>query len=99
MKTVKVKKAELLKLLKKNRAAHKEAFEDAFLGYSRECQRILKENLEALRQNKRHRVMFHEQPPEDHTIEYDRVIRMAEMSVDAVLESVSYTHLRAHETP
>lgn len=86
MKTVKLHRNKLLVVLTDNRAKHRELFEKAFDGYRQECITILTTNLELLHKNKRQIVHFGERPPEDHTAEYDQVIRMLEMSVDEVVE-------------
>jgi hypothetical protein len=86
MKTVKLDKDKLLELVKKNRAGHFTAFEKAFAGYRQECIEVLELNLRGLRENKGHIVRFMENPPEDHTSDYDRLILMLEMSVDQIVE-------------
>lgn len=86
MKTVKLDKIKLLKIVKKNREGHRSEFEKAFDGYRRECESVLQANLESLRTNKGHIVQFQEFPPTDHTGDYDRVLLMLEMSVDDNVE-------------
>jgi hypothetical protein len=86
MRTVKVKAVDLLKILKLNRAGHRENYEKAFDGYRKECIRVLEQNLNLLKEGKKQAVQFSEIPPDDHTEDYDRVIAMLEMSVDKTIE-------------
>lgn len=88
MKTVKVKKLDLLEIIRKNRHEHRAKYNKAFEGYRKECIIALEANLEALRQGKSV-VHFTERPPEDHTADYDRAIAMLDMSVDDVVEIFS----------
>lgn len=86
MRTIKVDKAELLATIKKNRDNHRAIYEEAFEGYRKECIRILEENLKALKSGKKVIVAFYEQAPQDHTNDYNLVIRMLEMDVDTTVE-------------
>lgn len=86
MKAVNVNKTKLLELVRKNRDQHRAQYEKAFAGYRKECYEVLEANLKALQTDKAHIVRFREQPPEDHTDDYDRAIQMLEMSVDDVIE-------------
>lgn len=86
MKTVRIKKSQLVEILTQNRDNHRKLFNDAFEGYRKECMEILAENLDALRRGEQRRVKFYEQAPEDHTPDYDTVLRMLDMSVDDVVE-------------
>ncbi len=81
MNTIKVNKQELLAILKKNRDNHHAVFEEAFEGYRKESIRIHEENLKTLKGNKRVIVAFYETAPQDHTADYNVVIRMLEMDV------------------
>lgn len=90
MQTVSVKKAELLAIVQTNRDQHRAAFEKAFAGYQKECMEVLQNNLDALLKDSKHIVVFFEQPPADHTDDYDRVIAMLKMSVD---ENIELTNL------
>lgn len=86
MKTIKVNKTELLTIIKKNRDNHHAVYEEAFEGYRKECIRILEQNLVALKSGKKVIVSFYEQAPQDHTNEYNLVIRMLEMDVDETVD-------------
>lgn len=86
MRTITVNKDKLLKILKTNRANHRDVYEEAFEGYRQECIRILEQNLSNLRSGKKVIVQFYEQAPQDHTDDYDRVIRMLEMEISDTVE-------------
>jgi hypothetical protein len=86
MKTVTVKKSELLQKVLTNRDGHRAQFEKAWQGYRDECVKLLIDNLDALKADKMHVVRFFEQPPDDHTSDYNRVIAMLGMSVDENIE-------------
>lgn len=86
MKTVRLEKTRLIVIIKRNRDSHSALFEKAWSGYRDECVRLLTENLDAMKANKMHVVRFFEQPPENHSKDYDRVINMLEMSVDETIE-------------
>lgn len=89
MKTVTINKIDLLVRINENRNNHRAAFEKAFEGYRRECIRILQHNLDMLKAGSGEAVVFRECPPEDHTGDYDTVIKMLNMSVD---ENIVLTH-------
>ena len=86
MRTVKVNKGALLDALKANRANHRQRYEKAFDGYTKECQRVLEAHLEELKKGGRHVVLFSENAPDDHTPEYDQLIKMLEMSIETEIE-------------
>lgn len=81
-----VKKQDLLKALKLNRDEHRSTFLEALDGYSKEAIKALNERVEDAKRNKRISLTFRLVQPEDHTRDYDRVIRMLEMSVSEELE-------------
>ncbi len=86
MKTIEVNKTKLLEIIKKNRDAHRALFEEAWEGYRQESIRVHEENLKALRSGKKVAVVFYEQAPQDHTKDYDLVIRMLEMDISSTIE-------------
>ncbi len=86
MRTIKVEKKALLEIIKKNRDNHRAVYEEAFEGYRKESIRIHEENLKALKSGKKVIVAFYEQAPQDHTNDYNLVIRMLEMDVDTTVE-------------
>lgn len=86
MRTIKVEKKTLLEIIKKNRDNHRAIYEEAFEGYRKESIRIHEENLKLLKSGKKVIVAFFEQAPQDHTNDYNLVIRMLEMDVDHNVE-------------
>ncbi|MHA2279795.1 MAG: hypothetical protein ACXAC5_02735 [Promethearchaeota archaeon] len=93
METVKVKKDELLKILKENRAAHREIFEEASEAFRKEVIKVLDERLADAKAGKRIILRIDLVQPMDQTEEYDQAIRMCEMSVDDEIE-LSYENFR-----
>ncbi len=89
MQTVTVNKDTLIEVMTKNREQHRDAFEEAFDGYHKECIRVLEENLAQFRAGTRKRLEWRESPPEDHTKDYDRVLKMLAMSVDDEIDLLS----------
>lgn len=86
MKTVRIGRAAFIDKVTANRDAHRELFEAAFDGYRKFLVDELTKRLdEALAGKKVDRYIRLEEP-EDHTADYDRLLMMAEMSVDDVLE-------------
>ncbi len=81
MQAVTVDRTKLLTTLKNNREKHVEEYHKAVEGYSVAAMRQLKEQLIQLTDKKSHRIVLTEYPPEDHTPDYDRALRMLEMSV------------------
>ena len=82
METVKVKKTELLAKLKKNRAEHREIFEEALTAFRKEVIKILEQRLADAEAGKRIKLRIDLTQPMDRTGEYDQAIAMCEMSVD-----------------
>ena len=77
--TVSVGKPELLDALKKNRAQHRKIFEEALDGYRKKAIEMLEQNIANIKAGKVERIYVSLPMPEDHTKDYDRVIRMLEM--------------------
>jgi DNA polymerase II small subunit/DNA polymerase delta subunit B len=86
METVKIRKEELLEALKKNRATHRKIFEEAQEGYREEAIKLLDKALDDARKGKEIKTFIQLQAPIDQTKDYDRAIRMIEMSVEDVIE-------------
>jgi len=76
---VTVKKDELLTVLKKNRDEHRNIFLDAQKGYREDAIKELDRMLAEARDGKAIRRQIVLVEPQDHTKDYDRVIRMLEM--------------------
>jgi hypothetical protein len=82
MENVRVKKLEALETIKKNRAAHKAIFNEAVAGYKDQTLKLLNNHIEQIKSGKVMRVTVSLPQPEEHTKDYDRAIKMLEMSVD-----------------
>jgi len=90
MKTVTVRKAELLEALHRNRDQHRQIFEEACAGFRREATELLCRRLEDAKQGRRINLSFGLVQPMDQTPEYDQAIKMCEMSVDDTIELSSH---------
>lgn len=86
MRTVRVKKDELLDKLHENRAQHRKIFLEAVDGFRTKAIELLEAALDDARAGRRVKASFHLQQPVDQTREYDRTIKMLEMSVDSHVE-------------
>lgn len=86
MKIVRVKKAELLAILQKNRAEHREIFLEAQEGYKKTVIAELEKALEEARSGKKITRGISFATPVDQTKDYDRAIRMIEMSTEDIIE-------------
>lgn len=82
MEKVTVDKDELLTALQENREGHREIFEQALEGYRTRAIEILQGHINDIERGAVERVQVSLPRPEDHTKDYDRAIRMVEMSVD-----------------
>src|SRR5262245_28432024 len=81
--TVTVKKTELLLAIKSNREKHLDEFLKAQEGYREEVIKVLDRRLAEMREGKPFLVetIWSLTMPHEHTKDYDRVIRMLEMSI------------------
>lgn len=88
MKTVKVKKQELITILTKNRAEHHDIFLEAQKNYRTAAIEVIDKQLELAKNNKPFVLTEITElvQPADYTKEYDRVLQMLEMSVDDIIE-------------
>ena len=86
MESVKVGREELLKTLKTNRDNHRKIFEEALEGYREEAIKELEGAIADAKSGKKIRRNLTLVEPMDQTKDYDRVIRMLEMSKDAIIE-------------
>lgn len=94
MHSTKVKRADLLAKIKGNRDAHRALFLKAQEGFRARVVEELDEMLKDAREGKQLRTVVRLAAPEDHTIEYDRVIDMLEMSEEAIVEIDSQSFLQ-----
>jgi hypothetical protein len=86
MKSVNVKKTDLLDKIKENRAMHRAIFEKALKGYRKAVVAELEFMLDEARKGRRIKRQIELIEPMDQTREYDRVVRMLEMSTDDIIE-------------
>ena len=86
MQKIRVKKSELLKTLQENRYEHRTLFLKAQEGYREEVIKELDRMLEEAKARKKIRRAISLAEPIDHTSDYDRAIKMLEMSVDDTIE-------------
>jgi hypothetical protein len=83
---VSIGKQELLDALTANREQHRRIFEEACEGYRAKAVEILEQNIANIKARKLERIHVSLPVPEDHTKDYDRVIRMVEMHRGETLE-------------
>lgn len=81
-----IKRDKLLEELKKNREEHTSIFLEAVEGYRKEALELLEENIEMVKAGKIINLQIMLPVPEDHTIDYDRVIKMIELDVRDEIE-------------
>jgi hypothetical protein len=86
MNKVKIKKDGLLAAVKKNRSSHRDEFLLAQIGFRDRIIFELDRRLQDARDGKKINLLINMPEPQDHTQDYDRVIRMLEMSVDDEIE-------------
>ena len=82
MDEVTVRKDELLETVRANRDTHRGVFEAALEGWKSEALRTLNNKVPDLEAGRLPALQWMVQAPEDHTRDYDKVIKMLEMSVD-----------------
>ena len=86
MHIVKVKKTELLSVLKANRAKHREIVDEALAAYRTRAIAELDSMIAEAKAGKRIRRGITLVEPIDQTKEYDQAIRKLEMSVEKIIE-------------
>jgi hypothetical protein len=99
MRSVKVRKDELLQLVQKNREKHIAEYQDAVKDYKTLAIQKVQDSMEQLQRRIGElkegevihlgHIVFNLKVPENHSKDYDQVIKMLQMSVDAVLEMQS----------
>lgn len=85
MKTVKVSKDELIKKITENRDSHKKLLEEALEGYQKLAVKKLESKIRAVKAGKKVRSITFD-IPQDYSKDYDRALKMLEMSVDKEIE-------------
>jgi hypothetical protein len=82
MQSVKIKRKDLLEVVKKNRGAHRDIFLRAQEGFKKAAIAAIESMLSDAREGKEVRRYIGLEPPTDQTKDYDRLVTMLEMSVD-----------------
>lgn len=85
MRQVTVKRDELLAIVMKNREQHRAIFLDALDGYRKKVVEELERALAEAKRGERFRTAIRLVQPIDQTREYDRVIRMLELTPDETI--------------
>jgi hypothetical protein len=87
MKEVRLQKAKLMEIIRKNREEHHAIFLEAQKKYREVAIKLLDRQLSAAREGKPFvlRQFVELVQPVDHTADYDRAIQMLELSVDEVI--------------
>lgn len=75
-----VDREDLLEVIKKNREQHTKIFEEAVEGYRTQAIKMLEAHIQRVKTGNLIEVSVRIPRPEDHTLDYDRVIRMLEMT-------------------
>ncbi len=86
MRTVKVNKLEFIERVTVNRDAHRRIFKRALKGYERRLLSELEQRIDDVSAGRQIDRYIGLPEPADHTADYDRILGMAEMSVDDVIE-------------
>lgn len=86
MRTVTVRKSELIDKLTANRATHRAQFEAALAGWHQAVLAELQSAVEDALAGRQYRTFFQLPQPVDHTEEYDRALAMLEMEVGDTVE-------------
>lgn len=86
MRTVRLDRDEFVAKVQKNRDEHRAVFEKAVEGYRERWVCELERRLRDIRRGRAIDQYFSLPEPEDHTEDYDRILTMARMSVDEVID-------------
>lgn len=86
MKKVNISRAELLEAVRSNRAQHAADYSEATANYRPKVIAALEERRQEILDGQKINLFFQLPEPQDHTDDYDRVIRMLEMSSDEIIE-------------
>lgn len=82
MQKITVRKTELREIIQANRDEHREIFEEAVEAFKARCIEELESRLKDVRAGRKINMMISLPVPEDHTEDYDRALRMLELSID-----------------
>jgi uncharacterized protein (UPF0147 family) len=86
MHNVRIKRRELIEVVRKNKKEHRAEFLKAQEGYRQACIKELDQMLSDAREGRNIRRAIQLTEPQDMTQEYETVLAMLEMSVDDVVE-------------
>lgn len=86
MRNVRIEKNKLQEAVQKNRDAHRGEFEKACEDYKGACVHYLEKQIEQVKAGVIVEQYMRIPQPEDHTEDYDRILRMLEMSEDEIIE-------------
>jgi hypothetical protein len=86
MDKVKIEKVALREIVQKNRDEHRTIFEEAVEGYKKKAVELLEAHIERIKKGAVEQINVRLPTPKDHTSDYDRVLRMIDLSVDGQLE-------------
>jgi hypothetical protein len=86
MRTVTINKDAFIQKVSANRATHRAVFERALDGYQARLVRELEGRIADVRAGRQIDRYISLPEPADHTDDYDRILAMAEMSIDDVIE-------------
>lgn len=86
MDNIVVEKDRLRETLEKNRAKHREIFEEALEGYKTRAVELLEEHIERIRSGKVEQVVVSLPRPEDHTDDYDRALANLDWTIFDTVE-------------
>lgn len=89
MRSVKVNKAELMKILQDNKKKHIKEFDEAVKDYKKAALKVAKEHVELAKSGELDqiaKIRAMPQRPTSYEDSYNRAIRMMELSVDEVIE-------------
>lgn len=86
MRTVRIEKEKLTQIVQKNRDNHRQIFEEATEGYRAKAIEELDKNLALAKAGKRFLTVLHLIEPVDQTREYDKVLRMLQLTEDTIIE-------------
>lgn len=86
MQRVRLNKEEFISKVRQNRDQHRAVFERAVEGYRHRLIAELERRMADVRKGRRIDQYLALPEPEDHTDDYDRILTMAEMSIDSTIE-------------
>lgn len=81
-----VAKDTLLEIVRENKKRHEKLHRDALAGWREEMKQMLEKALSTVAADPPHGVYINEEPPMDHTQDYDRVIEMLELTEEDVID-------------